>query len=116
MNKFDRDKYPHPPELEAQVYYLTTQEGGRVTPVATGYRGQFYYDGNNYDAPQEFVDKETCSPGESVKAYFRTLSPHYHIGKFYEGKEFEIREGARVVGKGIITKVLREDFNIKDEE
>lgn len=28
------------PEIEAGVYYLSTQEGGRKTPVFNGYRGQ----------------------------------------------------------------------------
>ncbi|AEW85062.1 hypothetical protein FCOL_01065 [Flavobacterium columnare ATCC 49512] len=35
------------PYLEAEIYYLTEAEVGRKTPVATGYRGQFYYDGKD---------------------------------------------------------------------
>lgn len=37
------------PHLEAEIYYLTEAEGGRKTPVASGYRGQFYYDGKDWD-------------------------------------------------------------------
>ena len=51
------------PELEAEIYYLTSEEWGRRTPVHTGYRGQFHYDGGDWDAAQEFVDKEVCNPG-----------------------------------------------------
>ncbi|ANO49162.1 hypothetical protein V8245_12300 [Flavobacterium columnare] len=40
--------YPTP-YLEAEIYYLTEAEGGRKTPVASGYRGQFYYDGKDWD-------------------------------------------------------------------
>jgi hypothetical protein len=102
------------PELEAEIYYLTPQEGGRQTAVFSGYRGQFYYDGRNWDAPQQFLDKEMCSPGETVKVYLQTLSPHYHTGKFYIGKEFEVREGGRIVGKGKVTGVIRKDFEYWD--
>ena len=27
------------PELEAEIYYLTQQEGGRKTAISNGYRG-----------------------------------------------------------------------------
>ncbi len=98
------------PELEAQVYYFTPQEGGRHSPVFSGYRGQFHYNGRDWDAPQQFVDKDSCYPGESVIVYLQTVSPYYHKGKFYVGKKFEIREGAKGVGTGTVTKILRPDF------
>jgi Elongation factor Tu C-terminal domain len=97
-------------ELEAEIYYLTTAEGGRANPVYSGYRGQFYYDDKNWDAPQSFIDKEICYPGETVKVNIQTLSPHAHVGRFFVGKEFETREGNRVVGRGKITKIIRQDF------
>ncbi|RZL44851.1 MAG: elongation factor Tu [Pedobacter sp.] len=101
------------PELEAELYYLTEQEGGRKTAVGNGYRGQFYYNGRNWNAPQQFIDKDLCNPGETIKVYLQTLSPEFHVGQFYIGKEFETREGAKTVGKGIITKILRPDFNYR---
>jgi len=104
------------PELEANIYYLTADEGGRKTPVATGYRGQFYYDNHNWIAIQQFIDKEWCEPGETVKVLIQTANPYFHCGKFFIGKEFEIREGSKVVGKGKISKVLRQDFNYWDGE
>lgn len=102
------------PELEAEIHYLTEAQGGRHTPVMTGYRGQFYYDGSNWDAPQEFIDKDICELGDTVQVKLQTLSPHHHIGKFYIGKNFEVREGARIVGLGKIIQILREDFQYWD--
>lgn len=113
MNDTNKHKLRQP-ELEAEIYYLTEQEGGRKTAVSNGYRGQFYYNGKNWDAPQQFLDKEICYPGETVKVYLQTLSPDFHIGQFYVGQEFETREGAKTVGKGKITKILRPDFNYWD--
>ena len=102
------------PELEGEIYYLTEEEGGRTGYVKSGYRGQFYYNGRNWDAPQEFMDKDICNPGESVQVRLQTLSPHFHIGQFFVGQDFETREGARIVGRGKITKILRQDFNFWD--
>lgn len=102
------------PQLEAEIYYLTEQEGGRKTAVSSGYRGQFHYNGKDWDAPQQFIDKEICNPGETVKVYLQTLSTDFHVGHFSIGKEFEIREGARTVAKGKITSIIRPDFNYWD--
>lgn len=93
---------------------MTEQEGGRKTAVGNGYRGQFYYNGHDWDAPQQFLDKEICNLGETVKVYLQTLSTDFHVGQFFVGQEFETREGAKTVGKGKITKILRPDFNYWD--
>jgi hypothetical protein len=113
MNDTDQHKLRQP-ELEAEIYYFTEQEGGSNTAVGNGYRGQFYYNGIDWDAPQQFLDKEICNPGETVKVYLQTLSPDFHVGQFFIGQEFETREGAKTVGKGKITKILRPDFNYWD--
>ena len=102
------------PELEGEIYYLTEQEGGRFGYVKSGYRGQFYYNGMDWDAPQEFIDKDICTPGETVQVKLQTLSPFFHVGQFSVGQEFQTREGSKTVGKGKITKILRQDFNFWD--
>ena len=104
------------PELEGEIYYLTEPEGGRSHPVMSGYRGQFHYNGRDWDAPQEFIDKEICNLGETVKVRLRTLSPDFHVGQFHVGQTFETREGAKTVGRGKITRILRQDFNYWDFE
>lgn len=109
----EKFKLPNP-ELEGEIYYLTEKEGGRKGYVKSGYRGQFFYNDRDWDAPQEFIDKEICNPGETVKVRLQTLSPDFHVGKFAIGQNFETREGAKTVGKGKITKILRQDFNYWD--
>ena len=102
------------PELRADIYYLTEQEGGRRTPVASSYRGQFHYNGKDFDAMQQFIDKSWCKLGDTVQVFLQTASPEFHAGQFFVGKNFEIREGSQIVGKGTITKIMRPDFNYWD--
>ena len=85
------------PELEAEIYYLTKEEGGRESAIFSGYRGQFHYDEKDWDAVQEFIDKNICNVGETVKVYLQTLSPNNHLGKFFTGKKFEIREEKKLL-------------------
>jgi elongation factor Tu len=96
----------YPKDVEAEITFLTTEEGGRRGPAYSGYRPQFHYDGHDWDAIQHYGDVEAVEPGQTVIAYLSFLSPKEHVGKLYPGKEFLIREGHRVVARGCITKIL----------
>jgi hypothetical protein len=98
------------PEFEAEIFYLTKKEGGRSMPVSSGYRGQFHYDKKDWDSIQQFVNKSFCNPGESVKVLMKTASPTNHLGKLFVGKSFEVREGKTIVGIGVITKIINNNF------
>jgi elongation factor Tu len=97
-----------PPDIEAEIRFLTAEEGGRHTPVRSGYRPQFRYkdDEHIWDAHQEFPDVECVHPGETARALLWFLSPDAHLGRLHIGMEFEVRECARLVGRGRITKLL----------
>lgn len=98
------------PEFEAEIFYLSKHEGGRSTPIYSGYRGQFYYNSKNWDSIQQFLNKSICNPGEIVSALMKTASPTNHFGKLFVGKSFEVREGETIVGVGEITKIINSDF------
>ena len=97
---------PFPPDIEAEIRFLTSEEGGRHTPVWSGYRPQFYYDGHDWDAHQEYPDVEWVHPGETARTLLWFLSPDAHLDRVQVGMEFEVREGARAVGRGRVTKIL----------
>jgi elongation factor Tu len=110
-------KPEYPSDIEAEIYFLTTGEGGRMTPVLSGYRPQFYYDGYDWDAIQNYVGvAEPVQLGQTVTARLSFLSPQYHVGKLYSGKEFLICEGSKVVGRGRVTKILDLEKSAKEAE
>ncbi len=95
-------------EIEACVRYLTTIDGGRKTPVANGYRGQFHYEHNDkvWDAIQTFPDG--IEPGRMIKSiiWFPDESwNNHHIDHVYVGMRFEIREGRKIVARGLVTGI-----------
>lgn len=95
-----------PKDIEARIYFLTPEEGGRSTPAFTGYRPQFYYNGRDWDASHIYPDNETVNPGETARTFLGFMSPEEHFGKINIGMEFQIREGSRIVGKGVVTKII----------
>jgi translation elongation factor EF-Tu-like GTPase len=96
----------YPPDIEAEITFVPTEQGGRKSLAFSGYRPQFYYDGHDWDALHEYPDVESVSPGQTVRTLLRFLSPERHLGRVHPVMEFQIREGARVVGHGRVTKIL----------
>lgn len=97
---------PRPRHVQAELTFLPTVEGGRESPVFSGYRGQLHYDDHDWDAEYAFIDRELIQPGETATAQLWLMSPEAHRGRLVPGKSFQIREGRRLVGSGVVTKVL----------
>ncbi|WP_411102342.1 elongation factor Tu [Streptomyces sp. cmx-4-9] len=86
----------------AQVYVLSAREGGRTTPVASGYRPQFYIRTADVVAEVDLGEAGVARPGETV-----TMT--VELGRdvpLEAGLGFAIREGGRTVGAGTVTTVL----------
>jgi translation elongation factor EF-Tu-like GTPase len=98
--------------IEARIRYLTSAEGGRSVPVASGYRGQFHYAGEPdtpHDGFQYFPDvpaAEFAPLGSEVRAlvrFDREMWEGLHAAKMRVGTRFTIQEGRKVVGEGVVT-------------
>lgn len=98
-------------EIEAEIRYLTTAEGGRQSGILSGYRGQFYYMGEDFDGFQyfpDFPDGEFVELGKTVRAFVRFSQQRwddFHSHRITVGMPFDIREGSRVVGRGVVRKL-----------
>ena len=93
---------PHT-EIEAQVYILTKEEGGRHTPFFNGYRPQFYFRTTDVTGVIELPkDKEMVMPGDNVTMKIKLITPI----AIENGLKFAIREGGRTVGAGSVTKII----------
>ncbi|MEU6299845.1 elongation factor Tu [Streptomyces erythrochromogenes] len=88
--------------FSAQVYVLSGREGGRTTPVASGYRPQFYIRTADVVGDVDLGLAGVARPGE-------TVAMTVELGRdvpLEAGLGFAIREGGRTVGAGTVTAVL----------
>ncbi|WLQ32497.1 elongation factor Tu [Streptomyces castrisilvae] len=86
----------------ARVYVLSGREGGRTTPVATGYRPQFYIRTADVVGDVDLGEAAVARPGDTV-----TMT--VELGRdipLEPGLGFAIREGGRTVGAGTVTELL----------
>ncbi|QHO63286.1 elongation factor Tu [Candidatus Chazhemtobacterium aquaticus] len=94
---------PHA-EFEAEAIILSKEEGGRHTPLFTGYKPQFYV--RTTDVTGELTlpeGVEMVMPGDSTKMTVKLITPV----AMEEGLRFAIREGGKTVGAGVITKIIK---------
>ncbi|MET9623883.1 elongation factor Tu [Streptomyces sp. NPDC006464] len=85
----------------ARVYVLSAKEGGRTTPVSTGYRPQFYIRTADVVGDVDLGETAVARPGDTV-----TMT--VELGRdvpLESGLGFAIREGGRTVGAGTVTSV-----------
>lgn len=93
-------------DVEAEVTFLPTRHGGRKGFALSGYRPQFYFECEDYDAVHEYPDVQQVQRGETARAFLTFLHPELLIARLSPGKAFLIREGQRVVGYGAITRII----------
>lgn len=95
-----------PKDIEAEVIFLLPEDGGRKGPIFQGYRPQFYYDEHDWDASLYYESEKKMPKGVPVKIFFSFLSPQHHLGKIYPGKEFQLREGPKVIATGRVLRLI----------
>jgi len=98
--------------FSARVYVLSTREGGRTTPVSTGYRPQFYIRTADVVGDVDLGETALARPGDTV-----TMT--VELGRevpLEPGLGFAIREGGRTVGAGTVTAVGRRLSAVRESD
>lgn len=93
-------------KFEAEVYILSSTEGGRKKPFFEGYKPQFYFYTTDVTGTIEFIANPEkpamILPGDKVKLIVTLM---YSIALEKEMR-FAIREGGKTIGAGLITKLI----------
>jgi len=93
---------PHK-KFKAQIFALTTQEGGRHSPFFTNYRPQFYFRTTDITGSVELpADRQMVMPGDRCELTVELI----HTIAVEPGLRFAIREGGRTVAAGAVTEII----------
>lgn len=107
-----RMKIPPKAFIRATIQLQSTEDGGRSTPFASGYRPGFALTGlvtEQYDAAIFLEDRNELTPGDTAIARLQPFSPEHWQG--IAGRHIAFYEGARLIGTATITEILRETAN-----
>ncbi|XP_057655245.1 elongation factor Tu, mitochondrial [Diorhabda carinulata] len=88
--------------IEAQVYVLSKDEGGRTKPFTSFIQLQMFC--RTWDCAAQVVvpDKEMVMPGEDSRLILKMMRPMV----LEQGKRFTLRDGSQTLGTGVVTKTL----------
>ena len=88
---------------------LPAEEGGRKSPISSGYRGQHLIKPDyQTSAIIELIDIESLPPGESCLAKIKYITPEVYPNTLFVGREVAVYEGARKVGVAVIKQVMNQ--------
>jgi elongation factor Tu len=89
-------------KFEAEIYVLNQEEGGRHTPFFTSYRPQFFFRTADITGDVKLREgTEMVMPGDNTTVDVELIVPV----ALQPGLRFNMREGGKTVGTGIVTKV-----------
>lgn len=90
-------------KFEAEIYALNKDEGGRHTPFMSNYRPQFFLRTADVTGDVKLKEgTEMIMPGDNATVNVELITPV----AIEPGIRFNMREGGRTVGTGIVTKIL----------
>ncbi|KAF0717467.1 Aste57867_2269 [Aphanomyces stellatus] len=90
-------------KVQAQVYVLKKDEGGRHTPFFNNYRPQFFFRTADITGNVMLPEgTEMVMPGDNLTLNIELIHPV----AIDEGMKFSIREGGRTIGAGVVAKVV----------
>ena len=93
---------PHT-KFKAEIYVLTSTEGGRHTPFFKNYRPQFYFRTTDVTGSIDLPEGvEMIMPGDNTTISAELISPI----AMEKGLKFAIREGGRTVGAGVVAEII----------
>ncbi|XP_011139445.2 uncharacterized protein LOC105183189 [Harpegnathos saltator] len=90
--------------LEAQIYLLTKEEGGRKKPIANLIQLQMF--SKTWDIAAQCTiagGKDIAMPGEDCTLELKMLKPVV----CEKGQRFTLRDGSLTLGTGVITNILK---------
>lgn len=97
-------------KIKAEVYLLKKEEGGRHSPVQTGYRPQFYIGTGDFTGTIKLgKEGDVLLPGD----HERVSVEFQHDVPLFLGQQFVVREGGITVLAGKITEVEGADGKVQ---
>lgn len=93
---------PHT-KFNGEIYVLTKEEGGRHTPIFSGYRPQFYFRTTDVTGTITLPEGvEMVMPGDRVTVVGELITPI----AMEKQLRFAIREGGRTVSAGVVSEII----------
>jgi elongation factor Tu len=100
--------------ITADLRLLSEDDGGRSTPIASGYRSAVRFAGVDLDYGFELELKADLAPGDSGTGRLSFWAVD-ELPNLFIGQQFELREGRRIIGHGTVAETEQENHEPSSE-
>jgi elongation factor Tu len=102
------------PDVEAEITFFPTEQGGRQGPALSGYRpAHRVRDDYLTTGVHTYSDRDEVLPGQTARGCITFITPEVYPHCLWVGCEIDMQEGSRVVGRVKITKILNPLLQIR---
>lgn len=98
------------PDIEADLFLLPAEFGGRVSPMRSGYRGEFHFHVAGQTSvhwlAETIIEHDVVAPGHACKAKIKLMGSLLELARdagLPIGAQFGLCEGNRTVAVGVVT-------------
>ena len=91
--------------VTARITLLKTEEGGRTSFVRSGYRPNMRFGDLYTDGALTFLEHQQVYPGDKCAVRVTFGNPDYVRAYLRVGACFDITEGPRKIGEGVILSI-----------
>lgn len=96
-------------KFTATLSLFPSELGGRKKPVSDNYKPSFSFNSSNHVSGEISFDRpKGVQPGETLNASVKLLPSRTIRQNLKCGDTFSIHEGTKVIGTGVINKILEE--------
>jgi len=92
-------------KIAAKLYLLRPEEGGRKTPICTGYRPAVYFGDRQTDGLIVFDPEEKPVLGGEYTVTITLAHPEYLGDALQKDATFDCQEGSKIIGRGKVLNV-----------
>ena len=100
-------------DIEAEVYFLREDEGGRSTPAIIGYRPNHLVRSDYLTSGLHvYLEQDYVFPGHFAKTRIKFITPEIYPHCMDVGTKINVQEGSRIVGYAKVTKIFNKLLQI----
>ena len=92
-------------KISAKIDLLCAEEGGRKTPIFTGYRPTMYFGDRQTDGLIVFDCEEKPTLGGEYTVTIALAHPEYLGDVLQKEAMFDFREGPKIIGHGKVVRI-----------
>jgi elongation factor Tu len=97
------------PDIEGEIRFLATDEGGRKSAARSGYMPAHRVHENYQTSGRHlYPDVELVGPGEAARVQVWFVTPYVYPRSLWPGRELDVMEGSRVIGRLRVDKIFND--------